>query len=255
MLQEAVRTAGVPPTAPAGARAAKWIGPDTGEAIDIDDAARVAGLSLLYVPSMRNGQASARGAASDRGNAILSTLPLSEPVAIELPGTRQRRVAIEARIVINTTAGMMTIAVGSAHLNVLGSARTLWVFSAASTRAEQARTLIRALAADPMILGADLNSWQGSDEPAARTLIRSFPSTPAAPRASTFRGGLVLDHVFFRLPGGWRARIGRAAERYGADHYPLIGWLSSGASTQPSTVCRNVPLQDGRKMRSGSCHE
>ena len=47
---------------------------------DIADAARRLGLNLRYVPSMRNG-----GERSDRGNAILSTLPLETTSAVELP--------------------------------------------------------------------------------------------------------------------------------------------------------------------------
>ena len=57
--------------------------------IDIVRISRDLGLSLIYVPSMRNG-ASVADPAEDRGSAILSTLPLSEPIAIELPGERQR---------------------------------------------------------------------------------------------------------------------------------------------------------------------
>ena len=45
---------------------------------------------------MRNGS-SAGDPAEDRGSAILSTLPLSEPIAVELPGERQRRVVIIAK--------------------------------------------------------------------------------------------------------------------------------------------------------------
>jgi endonuclease/exonuclease/phosphatase (EEP) superfamily protein YafD len=37
----------------------------------------------------------------------------------------------------------------------------------------------------------------------------------------------VLDYLFFRLPTGWRAHVERGPERYGSDHYPLIGWLES----------------------------
>ena len=64
--------------------------------IDIVAISRELGLSLIYVPSMRNG-GSPDDPAEDRGNAILSTLPLSEPVAVELPGERQRRVVIIAK--------------------------------------------------------------------------------------------------------------------------------------------------------------
>jgi endonuclease/exonuclease/phosphatase family metal-dependent hydrolase len=38
-------------------------------------------------------------------------------------------------------------------------------------------------------------------------------------------GLLRLDHLFFRLPDGWRGRFHRAAERYGSDHYPLVATI------------------------------
>ena len=62
------------------------------KAADVEDHAAALGLSLLYVPSMRNG-AELR---EDRGNAIISTEPLHNVMAIELPLARQRRVAIGA---------------------------------------------------------------------------------------------------------------------------------------------------------------
>ena len=49
------------------------------------------GLWIVYVPSMRNGRGDET---EDRGSAILSTLPLSDAVAIELPWVHQRRVAV-----------------------------------------------------------------------------------------------------------------------------------------------------------------
>jgi endonuclease/exonuclease/phosphatase (EEP) superfamily protein YafD len=170
--------------------------------------------------------------ASDRGGAILSTLPLSEPAAIELPGARQRRVAVHARIVFHSARGEMPVSIGALHLDVLGSPHTLWFFGAASSRTHQARSLIAGLPTGPMMLGADLNNWLGPDEQALRELRRSFPSTPSTSGASTFRGGLVLDYLFFRLPEGWLARVTRAPERYGSDHYPLIGWIEQPASTR-----------------------
>jgi endonuclease/exonuclease/phosphatase family metal-dependent hydrolase len=183
-------------------------------------------LSLLYVPSMRNGSVPLPGrAATDRGNAILSTFRLSEPEAIELPAARQRRVAVAARMVIHTPCGDLPISVVSVHLDVLGSARTLWLFGASSARGREARFLIGTLPDRPMIVGADLNSWQGLGEPAVRAFFRAFASTPGTGSGSTFRGGLVLDYLFFRLPDGWRAHLTRVAARYGSDHYPVAGRL------------------------------
>ncbi|MEN3339278.1 MAG: hypothetical protein V7647_2954, partial [Acidobacteriota bacterium] len=61
----------------------------------IEPVAAALGLSLYYVPSMRNGGAAPH---EDRGNAILSSLPLTDLAAYELPFERQRRVALGATI-------------------------------------------------------------------------------------------------------------------------------------------------------------
>jgi endonuclease/exonuclease/phosphatase (EEP) superfamily protein YafD len=34
-----------------------------------------------------------------------------------------------------------------------------------------------------------------------------------------------LDHLLFRLPGGWTAAVRRAEDRYGSDHYPLVALI------------------------------
>ena len=70
--------------------------------------------------------------AEDRGNAILSTLPLTEPVAVELPGERQRRVVIIAK------AASISLAV--VHLDALGGTRRLRVFWTPWMRDSQVRS-------------------------------------------------------------------------------------------------------------------
>jgi endonuclease/exonuclease/phosphatase family metal-dependent hydrolase len=228
LLQEVVRSGGVPSRVPAGASAARPIASE--ESIGRNDVAHLADrleMSLFYAPSMRDGRSeSRRHPAADRGNAILSTLPLADAVAIELPGERQRRVAVAARIPIDAGGERIRLSVSAAHLDTLGAPRTLWLLGAAAARGKQARSLAGALPDGPLILGADLNSWMGTGEPAVRTLLDGFPSTPSGAREATVRGGLVLDYMFFRLPSGWRAHFERASERYGSDHYPLIGSLS-----------------------------
>ena len=42
-------------------------------------------------------------------------------------------------------------------------------------------------------------------------------------RRRTFHGLLRLDHVFYRLVSGWRAEFQRGDERFGSDHYPMVG--------------------------------
>jgi endonuclease/exonuclease/phosphatase family metal-dependent hydrolase len=227
MLQEAVRSDGVPRVIPSGASSAGWIGSeDSTRRGEIGTLAQNLKMSVFYAPSMRNGAASTRHLPTDRGNAILSSQPLSRPAAIELPGERQRRVAVTAIVDVKAGNEPMALSIGSAHLDALAGPRSLWLFGATATRMAQARSLMAALPRGILILGADLNTWSGPREPAARDLFRFFPSTPDSSTEATFTAGLVLDYMFFRPPPGWRAHVKRATQRYGSDHYPLIGWLA-----------------------------
>jgi endonuclease/exonuclease/phosphatase family metal-dependent hydrolase len=98
MVQEAVRGSElVPATFPGSVNPPGRIAPRRAPFGDIVDLARHLGMWIVYVPSMRNGDASGVER-EDRGNAILSTLPLSDAVAIELPWVRQRRVAVMATV-------------------------------------------------------------------------------------------------------------------------------------------------------------
>jgi hypothetical protein len=213
MLQEAVRTDGVPPL-PEGAAGAARI-PAHAPSIDIVTIGSELGLSLIYVPSMRNGRM-AGDPAEDRGSAILSTLPLSEPIAVELPGERQRRVVIVAK------AGSTSVAV--VHFDAFGGAQRLRLFWTPWMRDVQARATAFALPGGPLVVGADLNTWHGRDELAARFLGRLFRGTPL----SVDRQGLglrVLDYMFFRAAPHQRAHYRQVERRYGSDHRPLVGWV------------------------------
>jgi endonuclease/exonuclease/phosphatase family metal-dependent hydrolase len=227
MLQEAVRSQDVPRSIPGSASTAGRICPADADAVDIGRVAERLRMSVFYVPSMRDGAASGSYVPADRGNAILSTIPLVNAAAIELPGDGQRRVAATVDTTVLINGRLVALTLGSAHLSTRATARSLWIIGARGQRQQQAR----ALAAQTnehglMILGADLNTWMGGpDEPAARDLERAFPSTPDGPREATASAGRVLDYLFFRAPAGWLPRMTRAAERYGSDHYPVLGWL------------------------------
>ena len=190
---------------------------------DIEEVGRDLGLGVYYVPSMRNGGLTST---QDRGNAILSSIPLDELAAIELPFERQRRVAIAATVSGQTRTGTpWSLRVASVHLDNLGGARRAWIASEYG-RARQARGLADVLgAAGPTILGGDFNTWFGFSDQAYIETARAFPDTRVTDRRATFRRLLRLDHMFFRLAQGWRMEVHRAPSAYGSDHYPLIGTL------------------------------
>lgn len=229
LLQEVFRADKSVPPLRDGIRSARRIGERSAGDRDIVQLARELGLWAAYVPSMRNGG----DGIEDRGNAILSNLPLDAIEAIELPDSRQRRVAVAADVVGRTTDGApWRVRVVSAHLESRTTARHFWIF-AGGVRAAQARTIVRALdRADAAVLGGDFNSWAGFDERAYRETAPFFPDTDVTDRRPTFAFRRRLDHLLFRLPDGWRARFERVDERFGSDHHPLAGVLSltSGSS-------------------------
>ena len=185
---------------------------------EIVTVARALGVSLYYVPSMRNGAAG--NPPEDRGNAILSTLPLSSLAAIELPLERQRRVVPVASIDV-AVEPHLSLRVASVHLsNMVG--HHLWLLAEAA-RVRQARALAEVLTRKdgPLVVGGDFNTWFGYHDAGYREVQRSIPTARPSDRRPTF-GRLRLDHVFYILPPGWGAAVHRADEKYGSDHYPLI---------------------------------
>jgi endonuclease/exonuclease/phosphatase family metal-dependent hydrolase len=150
------------------------------------------------------------------GNAIVSTLPLEDPRTIDLPRERQPRAAVVATLRVSG----QELFVVSTHLeNRLGWLRGLFGDRA---RGRQADALVDALPEGHGIVGGDINTMLGPDEPAWRVLLRRFPDTPDRPEP-TFRDRLVLDHLFFDLPDGWSANRRVIANQYGSDHHPVIG--------------------------------
>jgi endonuclease/exonuclease/phosphatase family metal-dependent hydrolase len=223
LLQEVYRSGkDVPRSLPPGARFAGAVRAGGPERVDITATARALGLSLFYVPSMRNGAPTATD--EDRGSAILSTLPLDDYTAIELPLEHQRRIVVAASLRNDGGGRTLPLRVVSAHLtNAVG--HHLWIASEPA-RLRQARALAAALDAHaPTILGGDINTWFGYQDAAYKELARLFPNSRPADRRPTF-GIMRLDHVFYRLPDGWRATVHRGESRYGSDHFPLIAELT-----------------------------
>jgi endonuclease/exonuclease/phosphatase family metal-dependent hydrolase len=224
LLQEAHRAGGsVPTVARQGAYPPRiLVSPPEGERLDILAIAQRLGLYVLYVPSMRNGLSEP---AEDRGNAILSTVPLGETGAIELPYEAQRRVAVAATIQVRDgNDSPWSLRLVSAHLDNR-SRLTRIMDSFGRGRARQAKALSEVIAEPVAVVGADLNTWSvGFTESAVDLLMASFQDTPPAPEP-TYHGRLSrkLDHLLVRLPDGWSATVRRAGTPYGSDHYPLIG--------------------------------
>jgi endonuclease/exonuclease/phosphatase family metal-dependent hydrolase len=207
LLQEAARTsAAVPLAVPPGAHAPRRAGPPPSRQMGIDEVAARLQMALAYVPSMRNG----RGG-EDRGAAVLSTLPLDEVAAIELPWVRQRHVAVVATIVARTGADPWRLRVVSAHLDNRPG------------RGRQAAALARyaGMLPKPTIVGGDLNTWFGARERAARDLDAAMPRVECGNRP-TFRFRRHLDYVFASIDPSLRRGCEVAADTYGSDHHPVM---------------------------------
>jgi endonuclease/exonuclease/phosphatase family metal-dependent hydrolase len=222
----------VPASVPGWAAAAARIGVPESDRIDIVRLAEEEGLSLLYAPSMRNGVADDGGEPEDRGNAILSTLPLTDPLFVELPFERQRRVAVVASIGGSTRHGApWALRIASIHLD--NRARLGRIHrSLGAAQLHQAEFLARTLAeAGPAILGGDFNSWEAGHRAASvRRLRDEFPlprvrpSEPTAVLPSPLPE-LALDHLMFRLPDAWDVGYEVVPDTYESDHRPLLGWV------------------------------
>lgn len=236
LLQEAYRRGGLVPSDPqVGRHTPRPILPDRpGPPLDIVDASTALGLSLFYVPSMRNGPPDRTD--EDRGNAILSTEPLADLAAIELPFDRQRRVALQATIRGRQTSGEpWTVRLADAHFENVGAVKRLWILSMVS-RLKEARLLLREMTTDGnAILGGDLNTWFGFGEPAYQALASALPRQASSERRPTFGRFLRLDHLLFRIPEAWKTVTTRL-ETHGSDHHPLlaqIGIRSAISASQP----------------------
>lgn len=211
----------LPSEAPSGSRTAET------NRTPITRWAEAFGLHLVYVPSMRNGMGF--DTPEDRGNAILSTLPLANPLALELPAGIQRRVTVVAAVEGRTSAGNeWALNVASAHLDNASISSPL--ASLGSVRARQASGLVRMLPSEgPLLVGGDFNTWLGQHEERAYRIMRDdFPwprQHQQAPTAMRLGAGRIIDWLFFRGPSGWTFDDARASGTYGSDHYPVYGWV------------------------------
>jgi endonuclease/exonuclease/phosphatase family metal-dependent hydrolase len=228
LVQELYRRGDAVPAFDARDRSAFAIKARDPKSPDIDDHIKALGLSVFYVPSMRNGPE----LREDRGNAIISTEPLLDPIALELPLARQRRVTLGAAIMIQTPEGARPLQVLDAHLEPLSSPKTLWFFK--DPRGKQVQAILALLATprftDPsnagVVLGGDFNTVRSGAGEHAYHLARTWSSSLAAEDARDTHLMGRLDYLFFKLDGGWSASTRRLDERFGSDHYPVVGTFS-----------------------------
>jgi endonuclease/exonuclease/phosphatase family metal-dependent hydrolase len=226
LLQELYRRGAEVPTFTNEARSAFAIRPRDPLSPDARDQALGLGLSMLYVPSMRNGAE----LLEDRGNAILSTEPITAGLALELPFERQRRVAVGASLTVLNHGQPATLRLLDVHLEPLSSPKSLWVFR--NPRKRQIAALLNLLTTAKYesdrtwagtVLGGDFNTIQGGIEESAYRDARIWgqSSLREDPRSTHFLGR--LDHLFFRLAPGWAASTTVIEEKFGSDHHPVLG--------------------------------
>jgi endonuclease/exonuclease/phosphatase (EEP) superfamily protein YafD len=188
----------------------------TQEVADFAEGRSARRMFVFFVPVWNDGRVT-------RGNALISTVPLMTPRAIVLPQERQPRGAVAAAIDV-AGHGLFVV---SAHLEN----RAAWLRGGVldeAARGRQAEALLRALPAhEPGIVGGDMNTLLGPNEPAWRAFRQRFTDTPPDDHvpAATFRERLTLDHLFFDVPDGWRPERRVLPDRYRSDHHPVLGLL------------------------------
>ena len=224
LVQEAHRASSSVPEVPEGAPARDRItaAPPDGPRLDIVQVAEKCGLALLYVHSMRNGTEAGELGREDRGSAILSTLPLTEPVAIELPFEAQRRVTVVASV---PGPGGSELRLASVHYDVAGNILRV-LGTGGSMRVRQNDGMTEALdlmdpeRAIPIVVAGDLNTWSYR-ETVVQRMLETYPDSPPPGNEKT-RGNWPPDHLFFRAGAGAFGLVEDSYrvvdDAYGSDH-------------------------------------
>ncbi len=206
---------------------------------DIVGVARMCGLALAFVPSGRNGADVQGDPSQDKGNAVLSTLPLSDLFAIEGPFETERKVTLGVTVG-EPDYGILRVL--SAHLEVTsGFFRTFTTGN--RTRLGQALGILEALAIHeaaeprsmPTIIGGDFNTWSGMDS-ALKAFREAFPDYPEWDGQDTM-GPFPTDHIFFRRSDGGGADIipdtyRRIESTHSSDHHSRVVWVRLGGLTR-----------------------
>ena len=217
----------------------------------IVESVRECGLALFYVPSQRNGAETIEDRREDKGNAILSSLPIDELIAIELPFEAGRKVAVAATV---RTGNGVPIRLVNLHLDIASPLyRTLTRANTARLRQTvgllQALLLIEtggaasgtvsvgsgaaACGAAPAIatlLAGDFNTWSAAESSIDQVRL-CFPDSPPWDGRPT-RGTFPTDFIFFKQGADRQVRYiegseKRIDERYGSDHHARIAWFGA----------------------------
>ena len=228
LLQEVLRISDdVPAVIPRGGKVPryKYYEPPDGIRRDLVEMSEWLGLNIFYVPSMRNGDPQ-----EDRGNAILSTMPMHELTAIDLPYEVHRRVAVAASVRGTTTDGRpWTLRLCSIHLD--HRSRLIRVFNSAGVgRMRQARAVVDAIPETPAVTAGDMNTWaityvEGVVEFMRDEFGQPYEFDEKNTIASKWLPDRRIDYMFFRVSGDCRANYRRLDFRYGSDHWPIMGWV------------------------------
>ena len=211
LLQEAFRSGGGVPAPMAPRSAVPGAIRPRRPASDVGVLARTLGLSLAYVPSMRNGAGEREDEREDRGSAILTTETLRDVRAIELPFGRQRRIAVMATVVPRGGAPLRVV---SGHFDVARGTRRQAAYLSSYLAAQAA-------AGPPIVLGADTNATFGRRDRAVRALGEVLPLEPCGEgRTSAWLAR--VDFMFSTLPAGVPRTCERVDDSHGSDHVPLL---------------------------------
>ena len=242
LLQEALRRSNEIPEVPKSRVTPPPVQEHThpGPRLDVAEVARQCGLAYVYAPAARNDYRPRDGKREDKGNAILSTLPLADPIVVELPFEAARRVVPLVTVRDSEGTGLR---LASVHL-ITTPPPWRALLTGGSSRYRQALGLVDALqrieadrAGCPMglcplavLVAGDLNTWSAR-ETALRYLREQFPDSPP-PLAEATRGPFPTDHLLFRGGAGEVELVPESYRRiddpYYSDHNAIVATLRFG---------------------------
>lgn len=201
---------------------------------DVAHFARERNLNLFYVPLMRNGDDR-----EDRGNAILSTFPMSEFAAYELPPERQRRVVASAMVSGQTAGQPWFVRLINVHLEN----RARWkspLSTLGGARQDQMNALLDAVGMrlEATILGGDFNVWFKESNEGTIKLIRNYlvQAGDSDPNPTVHPGKKLperrVDYLFHSPDRDWNVTYRRVDDRYDSDHYPILIRITPGPASR-----------------------